>query len=322
MIIIVKETNRMKQISKIMLTTFVSLLVSVPLFGQAQGIATAQLFTTPPPPVQNVSYAITGTAGSTNYYYYVVAVYPIGMVQPLGGVWVSNAPDALSGSNYVTITWSAPSSSVTGYWVIRSTSSTFPGSGTNAVNTTVISSSTFTQTDQSTSTLHSFTMSGVGTSVINIAVNNKDFSKPAVLITDASGNVLGQWITKVSPQYVVSGNLTISQVNAGTIIVPAVPGAAYVLTSVMLQAIGGAVATCTAIQVDDTAGTPIVGVSVPQASLTQNTFISETAAGNTLTTFAWQGALTSGQGIQILKTGSSCATATSINYKVGYQINY
>jgi hypothetical protein len=156
-----------------------------------------------------------------------------------------------------------------------------------------------------------------------MAVNNKDFTKPAVQLYDQNSNIIGQWATGQTPQYVASGNATVAQVNAGYVIVPAQQGAAYQLAGVVLQAIGGSTATCTGVAVNDTASTPIVGVSVPAASLTQNTFVTETTANSTLTTFAWQGALTKGQGIQLIKVGSSaCATVTSFNYKVGYQIAY
>jgi hypothetical protein len=69
--------------------------------------------------------------------------------------------------------------------------------------------------------------------------------------------------------------------------------------------------------------TPIVSVAVPTASLASAAFVSETTANNTLTTFGWQGAMTSGTAIQLIKTGANaCTTITSMNYKVTYQVSY
>lgn len=118
-----------------------------------------------------------------------------------------------------------------------------------------------------------------------------------------------------------SANLTLAQVNAGTVILPAVTGQTFKLQHVVLQALGGATAGCTAVQVTDTAGTPIVGISAAVAALTQNTIVSEyTPTTVTVTTIA-PNALTASKGIQVIKTGSACTTATSFNVIVQYTIN-
>lgn len=120
------------------------------------------------------------------------------------------------------------------------------------------------------------------------------------------------------------GSLTLAQLNAGQTIVAANANRTAKILNAQLSAVGGAAATCTAIQVDDTAGTPIVGVSLTIAALSgagvQVTTDTAPAAGAwTYTTY--QSALTAGQGIQILKTGSNCATMTGLNYRVQYTYN-
>lgn len=118
-----------------------------------------------------------------------------------------------------------------------------------------------------------------------------------------------------------SANITLAQVNAGYTLVPAVTGQTYKLQHAVIQAKGGDTAGCTAVQIDDTAGTPIVGVSAAIAALTQDTVVNEaTASGVTVTTLA-PTAFTASQGIQVIKTGSACTTATSFNVIVFYTIN-
>jgi hypothetical protein len=115
----------------------------------------------------------------------------------------------------------------------------------------------------------------------------------------------------------IQGNVTTAQANAGVVIVPARPGKAIAVVAATMIARGGAAATCTSVDLKDTAGTPVVALAFAQASLTENTALHDWAsAGVTLTTY--RSALTVEKGLQILKTGSSIATATSFDYAVGY----
>ncbi len=127
------------------------------LFGQGQPSSTLQLQTPPPSGVQTVSAFTVGNQGNSNYCYWVVAVYPGGMANPLTSSCVARSAATLNSSNYNTISWTL-TTGATGYWVIRSTSNNFPATGTVAVNTTVLSSTTATLNDQS-NTLHAFTYS-------------------------------------------------------------------------------------------------------------------------------------------------------------------
>jgi hypothetical protein len=145
----------------------------------------------------------------------------------------------------------------------------------------------------------------------------------AAFITEGSpspGAALGTVVAGVN--YSVSANLTLAQVNAGTVILPAITGQTYKVNHAVIQAIGGAAAACTLVEIADTAGTPIVAMSAAVAALTQNTRVSEATAAATVTTTAFAPtALTASQGIQVLSTGSACTTATSFNVIVFFTIN-
>lgn len=113
----------------------------------------------------------------------------------------------------------------------------------------------------------------------------------------------------------VAGNLTTAQVNAGTVIIKPRSGKSIVVTGGHMVARGGAAATATSVDVQDTAGTVAVACAV--GGLTQDTRLDFRAASNvTLTTF--QQALGIGLGAKIDNTGSSLATATSVDYYVEY----
>ena len=137
------------------------LLVVAAVYGQQPSADTLSMTATPPSGVQSLSVGQVGVTGGSSYCYWVVAVFAGGMdAQPkascTGG---SNA--TLSGSNYNVINWT-PASSATGYWVVRTVGNSFPGSGTVAVNSTVLAATVTTLNDQS-NTLNSFTWTPMAT---------------------------------------------------------------------------------------------------------------------------------------------------------------
>ena len=58
-----------------------------------------------PPPAQGGNATIVGTPGNATYYYWVIAKYPIGNATPLGPIQADNAPNTLSGGNYIKLNW-------------------------------------------------------------------------------------------------------------------------------------------------------------------------------------------------------------------------
>lgn len=281
-----------------------------------------------------VSCTTSGTAGTTTYYYWVGALYAQGAVFIAQPCVVNTANATLSGSNYDVISWqpvSVPSNVSINYVVLRSTTNAFPGGGTTAVTASTSSTSV---NDQS-NTLNAYTYTPAQGFNGQLLVDNVSSAAPYVNISGspaaglkvAGSQVIdptGAITTGVSGQnanvYSAYGSLTLAQVNSGTTIVPAVTGRTLKIVGFLLEAVGGSFATCTAVQVDDTAGTPTVGISAPIAALTSGAIVTEmTGASITFTTFL--SALTANQGLQILKTGSSCTGPTSLSYRVYYTIN-
>lgn len=397
----------------------------------------ADPFTAPIPPYPtSFTCGVSGTPGTTTYYYWIVAIHPAGHVANPFPYVVSNAPATLNGSNFVVCNWNnpAPASVSMTFALLRSTTASFPSTGTTAVTA---STSSLTANDQSNS-LNSYTFtaaapanallffdnqtnsnptmslrdgstnnslqiiqtasgvngvkvttgatgtgptvsSGVAGSDTNTALNvtskgtgainiqTGDGTRTQFQVTNTAGTIVNNVActgaaTGTAPScgatgsdstvalnlttkstagfqlngstfsdstgalgggtagqngnvYSAFGSATTSQINSGQTILADVSGRTVKIVGFLMQAIGGAAGTCTAIQVADSAGT--VGVSVAIAGLTQNTVVTEATASNvTLTTFL--SGLTAGKGLVLQKTGSSCATLTSLNYRVLY----
>lgn len=137
--------------------------------------STLTLTTPPPPPVGTVTANVIGNQGTATYYYWVVTNYPIG--KDGGAVTiVRNAPNALTLTNYVNISWT-PIASATAYDVLRTTTSQFPGSCTCAV--VVGTTSTFINDTGGVLVAYSYT--GTGTAVGHISLDNLGYSQPRFL---------------------------------------------------------------------------------------------------------------------------------------------
>jgi len=120
--------------------------------------------------------------------------------------------------------------------------------------------------------------------------------------------------------YSVEASVPIASVNSGFVLVAGVTGQTYKVVRVLEEAVGGAVVTCTDVRISDTATSPVDVTLTAVAGLTQGTFLDE--ANSAVTVEAGFGVpLTANKGIQIRKTGSSCATATSVFVIVMYKIN-
>jgi hypothetical protein len=300
------------------------LVVGGLVWGQQTAVNTAVVTSPPPSGVAQTFVTNVGVTGQTSYCYYVVTVYNIGMTSNGPVTCTTSANATLSGGNYNTISWTVPSGGVPiGYWVIRSNGSgVFPGTGTFSVNATVLSASTLTLNDQS-NTLNAWTYLPAGFAYYSIGVNNKDFGVPVLVVSNSAGVTQAQWYmtnnqTHQSEVYSTEGNVTSAVLNTGPIIVAPILGAQVKIVGFLLQAIGGAAATCTSVQVVDTTGTPVVGVQANAAQLTQNTVNTEGSASMVLTTFLTNFA--SGIGLAVRSVGGACTTMTSLNYRVYYKV--
>jgi len=165
-----------EDMKKLVLIMLVGLVSS---FGQTpEGPSVISLSTPAPSSVTNVFTRTNGVTGQTNHCYWVVAVYPVGMVASQNYSCVSNSNATLSGSNYNTISWPLVVGA-TGYWVVRVSNSVFPGSGTVAVNSSVLSATTSTLNDQS-NTKNAFTFTPASYANAHIRLNNGTFTQPVL----------------------------------------------------------------------------------------------------------------------------------------------
>lgn len=80
-----------------------------------------------PQSVQVTSASSVGAIGLSQYYYWVIANYPIGGVAPANPGFVNNAPSPLTSGNYVSISWNNVSGA-TNYTILRTFTPNFPGS--------------------------------------------------------------------------------------------------------------------------------------------------------------------------------------------------
>jgi hypothetical protein len=150
-------------------------------FGQTpEGPSVITLSTPAPSGVTNVFVSTTGVTGQTNHCYWVVAVFQSGMVASQASNCVANSNATLSGSNYNTVSWPLVSGA-TGYWVIRLSTPVFPGTGTVAVNSSVLSATTTSQTDQS-NTKNAFTFTPASYANAHIRLDTTGYTQARLLI--------------------------------------------------------------------------------------------------------------------------------------------
>lgn len=152
---------------------------------------------------------------------------------------------------------------------------------------------------------------------------------PVVAATGSDTNIdlsivgKGSGIVKIAGVvYQASLTITTANLNAGTsnTIVPAHVGWTYTPVGFTMQALGGNTATCTAVVIEDTAAVSVATEAI--AGLVQNQIINEASAVANLTLGAgWNTALTTAEGIRVVKTGAGCATATSFVFTILYLIS-
>lgn len=110
------------------------------LFGQQQlNNVGSILFSNNLPSSTTVSAQTIGSTGISSYYYWVIANFPNGSKgSPSSPAYINNAPNTLSISNYVNVSWK-PVKGATSYDLLRTTTSILPNSQSNiAVATSII----------------------------------------------------------------------------------------------------------------------------------------------------------------------------------------
>jgi hypothetical protein len=114
-----------------------------------------------------------------------VARYPIGNANPLGPVVESAAPNTLSASAFITVSWSG--TGATAYDVLKTPGTSLPASCT-CLLAGAITGNTATDTGQ---VLTAYTVGGTGTASGEMAVNNRDYTAPRFTFTLPLGLLRG-----------------------------------------------------------------------------------------------------------------------------------
>lgn len=270
------------------------------------------------PQANNVQVSIVGTPGTTTYCYWVVAVYAGGKASPAGPACISNAPNTLSSTNYDVVSFSAPTNTIvapTGYDLLRTTSRTVPTGTANQSVATAQSASPINDQSNSLSSYSVATISGNAASVLDIIS-----ATIPTLRTFVNGE---QVFSTGDAVQVATGSATVAQVATGVVIVPGQTGHVMKVVGGAIIPVGGTVATCTDIRIENSdfaadtfrflvSGT-LTAIMYDEASpAAQVTIGAGTAFGT---------AYASGKGIGIQSTGSTCTTTTSFLYRVFYTVN-
>lgn len=153
------------------------ILLATGLYAQS----TLTLTAPPPAPVTRVTTAVVGTPGPVRYYYWVVSNWPIGKSAATVSS-VANAPNVLTISNYVQISWT-PTSGALSYDLLRTTTSSFPSSCTCAL---VIGTTTPNLNDTGGGLL-AYTYAATKAAQADMTLDNSMFEVPRVL-TNAPWN--------------------------------------------------------------------------------------------------------------------------------------
>lgn len=156
-------------------------LFTLGLFAQGNTLVTNELVIkgAAPAQVSGASASVIGSSGNSNYYYWIVAKYPVGNSYPIGPVSVFNAPNTLTVSNYIRVGWNA-ASGATGYDVLRTSTPISPnGSCTCAValNTSALSVS------DTGGALSSYTITSQGEAISRQYVDNLSNIYPLLKFT-------------------------------------------------------------------------------------------------------------------------------------------
>jgi hypothetical protein len=113
---------------------------------------------------------------------------------------------------------------------------------------------------------------------------------------------------------------TMAEVNAGKVVVPAVPGHQILVSEYQINTTG-TFNTLTDVRLQSSNGTPVVVVTALLAAIGGGTKInSDSVITNVTDGAGFMVALGAGDSLKIVKTGSDATTGTSIMVRVRYQI--
>lgn len=207
---------------KLVLTTALALSLSpINLIGQPsqQAPQSYQFFASAPPSVTSGSGSVTGNLGSTTYYYWIIAKYTIGNASAYGPIIVRNAPSRTTGSNYVTVSWNTPASSVSGYDVIRLSGTAVPPLPASCTNCLIASDTSLTILKDDGQSLSNYTVTTIGSAQGNIFLNNSNYSAPTMVFDGGTNSWLfmGSVSCTGTPCGTASSGGTVTNFSAGNL---------------------------------------------------------------------------------------------------------
>lgn len=290
------------------------------------GVVSAQkvdtLIAAPPQAVSALTTAVIGTPGGTSGCYWAVAKYTGGSVLSVFPSCLTNIPNTLTSGNKVQINFGLVANA-TSYDVVKTATSVFPQSGT-CTTCLVATGLTSGITTDIGSVLSSYTLAGFANqnTQTTLQLNQQDYVTPTVELvnaaypfTDSAGFIGLLSFNGVPVAFTHFNVVLLSEVNAGKIILPAVAGKTLRVVGVQMLPTG-TFGGCTAVVLQDTNGVNVFSEAI--AGLVNNVDVNETSANTTLSNYG--NLLTLGAGLQIVKTGASCTTATSVLVIVSYTV--
>lgn len=179
---------------KTILLALVGLITASGVFAQGTSISTDELKIrgNAPAMVSSASATIVGATGRTNYYYWIIATYPVGKSFPTGPISAFNAPDSLTVSNYVRLNWNAMSGAVS-YDVLRTSTPSAPnGSCTCAV----ITGTTANTVNDQGAALTAYTVTSQGGATTRMSVNNLSLASPMLTVEGTGWDMSGATATR------------------------------------------------------------------------------------------------------------------------------
>jgi hypothetical protein len=123
---------------------------NAPNSGPGQFTSTSWTLQNPPTLVGGVSLQLQGNPGPATLYFWIVANFTIGNSNVAGPFILNSAPNALSGSNYVAMSWQPPLGALT-YDILLTNSSAVPTGQCSCAVTTGLTATTYNVTSNTTS---------------------------------------------------------------------------------------------------------------------------------------------------------------------------
>lgn len=135
--------------------------------------------------------------------------------------------------------------------------------------------------------------------------------------SDNTLNLNGSIISNKNTLSLVA-TLTLAEINAGIVILAGVAG--KTITPLDFKAkVNGTFASTTSVDVQDTNSSAVAIATIAVAGLTDGSIINE-VDGDIVMGAGYLGALTAGEGIEVVNNGATATGGTSITFKIDYKI--